>query len=351
MSSKARPLGQDPKTSSITSMPTSGTGTRGFSFEAVIGKDALLPAEQASEKVQNQNIDTASPAPSGEVLLALSDIDPPTISQRQAYPREMVDRMAAAIRRMAEGKPSILDGQIHPIVVAPKPGVPGQYIIIDGFTRYQAFKTHYLSGNIKATIRSDVTEADMFAMAFSANVDRNSTTDFDRGMALAEALRVGIYSNNKEISERLDVDPKVVTGLIAYSKLPDAVVEQVRQAPENFTYNVASRILALANKEAPHDLLMSVAKKVRDGAMTFARLNKMVTDYEGEAKTNKRQRRDTRSIMGYGKVKATDDAVVLDLASLPMNLGPKLADSLQEFVLAFLKSNIPSENIPPSEDE
>jgi len=55
--------------------------------------------------------------------------------------------------------------------------------------------------------------------------------------------------------------------------------------------------------------------------------------------------------MGYGKVKATDDAVVLDLASLPMNLGPKLADSLQEFVLAFLKSNIPSENIPPSEDE
>lgn len=307
-------------------------------------KGGVADGRPPLENVRNQNPAAAELASSGEVLLALTSIEPPTISQRQAYPREMVDRMATSIRRMAVGKDSILDGQIHPIVVVPKPGKPGHYCIVDGFTRFQAFQTNYLSDVIKATIRTDLSEAEVFAMAYSANVDRNGTTDFDRGMALAEALAAGIYQDQQAIATSLGIEKPMVTGLLAFSKLPENVVVLIKETPEKFTYNIAARLQAFINKEPPEEQVIATVKKISDGSMPFKKLTQMVSDFSTDTgKSKKKARRDTRNILGYGKVRATDTALSLDLDSLPENLAPQLIDVVEQAVTNFLKQHIPSE--------
>lgn len=294
-----------------------------------------------SEKVQNQNVpsDMAS-------VLPLSSIDPPTISQRAAYPREMVDRMATAIRRQAVGKPSILDGQINPIIVVPHPTVSGRFIIVDGFTRYQAFESNFLSDVIKATIRSDLNEADAFTMAFAANVDRNDTTDFDRGMALAEAFNKGIYVDRTEAAKALGIDRNAIVGLLAFAELPKAVISQIQEKPENFSYAYANRLQSFVNKGAPEEVVSATAKKIAEGSLTFKKFSAMVSDYAPEAsKAKQRKRRDTRNILGYGKARATENALSIDLDSLPENIAPELLNLVEQTITNFLREKIPSEAI------
>jgi ParB/RepB/Spo0J family partition protein len=299
----------------------------------------------SSEKVQIQNIS------SGDVtkVLPLNVIDPPTISQRHEYPREMVDRMATSIRRQAHGKPDILDGQINPIIVVPHPLVDGRFLIVDGFTRFQAFTDQFLSDFIKATIRYGMSQAEIFAMAYSANVDRNGTSDFDRGMALASAIKEGIYKDQKDAASALGIDTAAITGLLAFARFPQSIVDVIKTAPEKFSYNVAARLQAFSNKNAPEDQLIYATRKLADGTLTFKKLNQLVTNFSGTTPRNvRKKRRDTRNILGFGKVRATESSVTLDLESLPADVAPKLAELVEQTVTAFLKNHVPSESFQPS---
>lgn len=306
--------------------------------ESVTGQETM-----PSEKVQNQISDTRDLLQ----LIPLDAIDPPTISQRQTYPREMVDRMAQAIRR--QGKGDNLAGQISPIVVMPSNSAPGRYQIIDGFTRYQAFTDHFLASHIKATVKHGLNEREVFQIAFSANVDRNATTDFDRGMALAQAFSEGVFRDKTEIANALGIDKVTAGGLLAFANFPESVLEIIRSEPDRFSYNFAYKLQTLINKQAKDEELIALVQKIRDGKLSFKKFSQLVSDYHGQVERPKRSRRDTRSIMGYGKVKATDNTVILDLASLPQDLAPKLADSLEKFITDFLRQNIPSEQIAINE--
>ena len=309
--------------------------------------DAVEPASTAdtpaAEKVHNQTSDTRDLLQ----LIPLDAIDPPTISQRQTYPREMVDRMAQAIRR--QGKGDNLAGQISPIVVMPSNNTPGRYQIIDGFTRYQAFADHFLASHIKATVKHGLDQREVFQIAFSANVDRNATTDFDRGMALAQAFSEGVFRDKTEVANSLGIDKVTAGGLLAFANFPEFLLEIIRPDPSRFSYNFAYKLQTLMNKQAKEDELIALVQKIRDGKLSFKKFSQLVSDYHGQVERPKRSRRDTRSIMGYGKVKATDNTVILDLASLPQDLAPKLADSLEKFITDFLKQNIPSEQIAKDE--
>jgi ParB family chromosome partitioning protein len=156
--------------------------------------------------------------------------------------------MATSIRRQAHGKPDILDGQINPIIVVPHPLVDGRFLIVDGFTRFQAFTDQFLSDFIKATIRYGMSQAEIFAMAYSANVDRNGTSDFDRGMALASAIKEGIYKDQKDAASALGIDTAAITGLLAFARFPQSIVDVIKTAPEKFSYNVAARLQAFRIK-------------------------------------------------------------------------------------------------------
>lgn len=307
---------------------------------------ASIGEAQPPEKVQNQNKLSET-----TTILPLSSIDPPTISQRVTYTREMVDRMATAIRRQALGKASILDGQINPIIVVPHATAPGRYVIVDGFTRFQAFVSNVLGTEIKATIRTGLREDQVFAISFASNVDRNGTNDIDQGNALALALAKGVFRDGLHIAEVLGYTDAKVSGLLAFSKLPDYAIAMIKETPQEFTYNVVARLQALINKNPPEEQVVATIKKIAEGKLTFKKLNQIVSDYSNKSSDSKKKsRRDTRNILGYGKVRATETALSLELQSLPENLTPQLIDIVEQAVSSFLKQHIPSEAVSQHAD-
>lgn len=310
-------------------------------------ESTTLAGSAPVENVQIQN----NPSQDEYVILKLTQIDPPTISQRQAYPREMVDQMATAIRRQAHGKSSILDGQIHPVVVVPHPTNLGRYVMVDGFTRYQAFRDHFLADEIKATIRHGLSDAEVFAMAYAANVDRNGTSDFDRGMALTEAFKQNWYKDRADAASALGIDKVTVSGLLAFADFPDPLLEVIRAEPSRFSHNFSYKLQTLLNKNAAIEEVVEVANKIKDSKISWKKFSQFVSEYQGHTDRPKKARKESRSILDYGKVRATDSAVSLDLESLPAGVAPLLVEKLERFVTDFLKSNIPSQSINTKTDD
>ncbi len=296
-----------------------------------------------SEKVQIQNTASTSPSDTNNhvVLIDLDLIDPPTIPQRRQYTDEMVNLIAQDVRKNGHG--DNLSGQIHPVVVMPSDSTPGRFVMVDGFTRYMAFKQHYLAPKIKAIIRSDLDAKAAFKVALSANIARNSVTDYDTGMAMYEALRDGTYKDHNDIANDNGMSLTTVSGLIAFSDLPDEVHELIKHAPQRFSYNFAARLKSLYNK-TDIDVVCDASKKIAEGKMTFSKLQALIANVSAEQGKPLRKKKNSRTILTYGKVRSTDDTVSLVLESLPHNISQALAEHLEKAAVEFLQSHIHSES-------
>lgn len=307
-------------------------------------RNELLPEESAyPEKVQIQNIQPATTSDSSNKveLIDLDLIDPPTISQRRQYTEEMVNLIAQDIRKNGHG--DNLSGQIHPVVVMPSTTTPGRFVMVDGLTRFMAFKSHFLAPQIKAIVRHDLDAKAAFKVALSANVARNSVTDFDMGMAMFEALRDGTYKDHNDIANDNGISLTTVSGLIAFSDLPEEVHEFIKSAPQKFSYNFAARLKALYNK-TNIDVVRDACKKIAEGKLTFSKLQTLISNVSTEQGKQLRKKKNSRTILSYGKVRSTDDSVNLVLESLPHNVSQALAEHLEKAAVEFLQSHIPSES-------
>jgi len=294
------------------------------------------------EKVQIQKTETSttSSTPSNVELIALDLIDPPSISQRQQYTEGMINLIAQDIRKNGHG--DNLTGQIHPVVVIPSPTMPGRFVMVDGFTRLMAFKQHFLAPKIKAIVRHDLDPKAAFKVALSANVARNSVTDYDKGMAMCEALRAGTYKDHNEIAIENGMSLTTVSGLIAFSDLPEEIHEVIKAAPERFSYNFAARLKALYNK-TNIDLVRDASKKIAEGKMTFSKLQSFITNVTAEQGKPPRKKKHSRTILTYGKVRSTENTVTLVLESLPYDISQDLAEYLEKATVEFLQSRIPND--------
>lgn len=277
-------------------------------------------------------------------LIPIELIDPPHISQRQIYTPEMVDKMAQAIRRHGNG--DAIKGQITPVDLIPNADKPGRYVMVDGFTRYQAFSTHFLAPHIKAIVRHDLDKQGCFQLAFSANEERNPASDYDKGISIARALKEGYFSDQNNVALKLGLSVTTVSGLLSFASLPEEVIEVIHQDPSRFGHNFAAKLQAL-HKKSDTEQTVAIAKKILAGTMPFSKLQKFVSDFKGPSTRNARVRRNSRNILSYGKVKSTDSAVTVILESLPTNVSQGLADHLEKAAIEYLKLNIPSESIPP----
>lgn len=305
-------------------------------------KGQLLTPAPLSEKVQIQNTDSSTPANtlSNVELISLDLIDPPPIAQRQQYTEEMINLIAQDIRKNGHG--DNLSGQIHPVVVMPSSITPGRFVMVDGFTRLMAFKQHFLAPQIKAIVRHDLDPKAAFKVALSANVARNSVTDYDTGMAMFEALRDGTYKDHSEIANDNGMSLTTVSGLLAFSDLPEEVHELIKNSPQKFTYNFAARLKALYNKTNV-DVVRDASKKIAEGKMTFSKLQTLISNVTIEQGKTVRKKKNSRTILSYGKVRSTEDSVSLVLESLPHNVSQALAEYLEKATVEFLQTHISSE--------
>ena len=186
--------------------------------------------------------------------ISLDLIDPNPLAPREVYTSEMILQRAENLRTQ---------GQHDPIHVIPNPSVPGRFIICDGWTRVQACREHKVFASLLAEIHLDLSLEESAWFGYEQNECRQQHCDFDRAMFYEKLIVAG--ESAADIARRAKLSKTLMSFYRAYARLPEDLLELVRQHPDKFGANAAYQLLkvhercgqrravSLANKFAAED--------------------------------------------------------------------------------------------------
>jgi ParB/RepB/Spo0J family partition protein len=152
------------------------------------------------------------------------------------------DPFATRIDINAEGLAQELktDGQINAIhVLAEVEG--GPYTLVAGHRRVAAAR---LLGwtTIRAVVHTDLTHDEAWRLAWKENAERRSLTQADRWWTVARLLAEG--RNQATVAALLGIDKAAISRDAGWTKLPDAVRDQVGDG--GFTFSHATQLIPYA---------------------------------------------------------------------------------------------------------
>ena len=182
-------------------------------------------------------------------------IDPNPLAPREVYTNAMIRVMADALTEQ---------GQHDAIHVTPNLDAPGRYIICDGWTRVQACKNHgILGGKLLAEIHHNLTIENSAWFGYQQNEGRNQHFDIDRGLFYSKLLEAG--QSPTEIARRANLSKSLMSFYLSFRKLPDSVLDVIRDRPERFgataAYHLAKFFLDKGNSDAILDLAQQFAQE------------------------------------------------------------------------------------------
>ena len=186
--------------------------------------------------------------------ISIQLIDPNPLAPREVYTSEMILSRADDLRAQ---------GQHDPIHVIPNPDVLGRFIICDGWTRVQACKEHKVFDSLLAQIHNELSLEESAWFGYEQNECRAMHCDLDRAMFYEKLIAAG--ESAVEIARRAKLSRTMMSFYRAYAKLPEDVLEIIRQNPGKFGANAAyqlhklhekcgiRKVVALAGKYAGED--------------------------------------------------------------------------------------------------
>lgn len=170
-----------------------------------------------------------------QISIHLIDANP--LAPREVYTAEMILQRAENLRTQ---------GQHDPIHVIPNPNASGRFIICDGWTRVQACREHKVLDSLLAEIHYDLSLEAAAWFGYEQNECRQQHCDFDRAMFYEKLIIAG--ESAAEISRRAKLSKTLMSFYRAYAKLPEDVLELVRQYPDKFGANSAYQLLKVHEK-------------------------------------------------------------------------------------------------------
>ncbi len=190
-------------------------------------------------------------------------IDPNPLAPREVYTPEMISARAEDLRDQ---------GQHDPIHVIRNPEYPGRYIICDGWTRVQACTTHKVLPALLAQVHElSLQESAWFG--YEQNEGRAQHTDFDRAMFYEKMIAQG--ETAAELARRAKLPRAMMTFYRAYKKLPDEILDLVRERPLKFSARVAYSLHQL-HEAAGIRRTLTVATKFAEEDQTVRWLSNQV---------------------------------------------------------------------------
>lgn len=150
-------------------------------------------------------------------------IDANPLAPREVYTPEMILGRAEDLRAQ---------GQHDPIHVIPNAKMPGRFIICDGWTRVQACSQHKVLDALLAEVHSELSLEESAWFGYEQNECRSMHCDLDRAMFYEKMITAGETAS--EISRRAKLSKTMMSFYRAYAKLPEDVMELVRQNPGKF---------------------------------------------------------------------------------------------------------------------
>lgn len=159
-------------------------------------------------------------------------IDPNPLAPREVYTPQMIRDRADALRDQ---------GQHDAIHVIPNPEAPGRFVIADGWTRVQACVDHKVLDTLLAQVHSDLSLEDAAWFGYQQNEEREQHCDLDRAMFYAKLMAGGAMSA-AEVGRRAGKSKAQMARYGYYAKLPETVLDIVREAPGKFGSHTAEAL-------------------------------------------------------------------------------------------------------------
>jgi ParB family chromosome partitioning protein len=204
-------------------------------------QEAHIPTGDISEEPELANklvIEELVPEvkAAGRVLrqIPVSLIDANPLAPREVYTPQMISERASDLREQ---------GQHDPIHVIPNPAAIGRYIICDGWTRTQACLQHKVLDSLLAEIHEDLSLQEAAWFGYQQNEGRQQHCDLDRATFYEKMIDQGIPA--AEISRKAGVSKSMMTFYRSYSRLPDDVLDIVRQNPQKIGATAAYQLFKL----------------------------------------------------------------------------------------------------------
>ena len=169
--------------------------------------------------------------------ISLELIDPNPLAPREVYTSEMILQRAENLRTQ---------GQHDPIHVIPHPDVPGRFVICDGWTRVQACRQHKVFASLLAEIHLDLSLEESAWFGYEQNECRQQHCDFDRALFYEKLIVAG--ESASDIARRAKLSKTLMSFYRAYARLPEDLLELVRQHPDKFGANAAYQLLKVHEK-------------------------------------------------------------------------------------------------------
>lgn len=226
-----------------------GVPIQGFSNSPSPSNSSINDTTAAGTSVQVRSFDSTRDIREVDVDL----IDPNPLAPREVYTNAMIRAMADALTEQNQ----------HDVIhVVPNLDTPGRFIICDGWTRVQACKKHdILGGKLLAEIHHELTVEESAWFGYQQNEVRNQHFDVDRGLFYAKLIEAG--QSQTEIARRTNLSKSLMSFYLSYSKLPEQVLDLVRDKPERFgataAYHLAKFFLDNKNLAAILDLAQQFA--------------------------------------------------------------------------------------------
>jgi ParB family chromosome partitioning protein len=194
------------------------------------------PAEVAVQVVHSQS-EPALETGRNMRQIGIHLIDPNPLAPREVYTAAMILERAEDLRAQ---------GQHDAIHVILNPNAPGRFIICDGWTRVQACREHKVFDSLLAEVHGELSLEESAWFGYEQNECRAQHCDLDRAMFYEKLIAAG--ETAAEISRRAKLSKTMMSFYRAYAKLPEDVLEIVRETPEKFGALVAYQLQKVSEK-------------------------------------------------------------------------------------------------------
>lgn len=187
-----------------------------------------------------------------EIPLDLIDVNP--YNARHIYRDERVKEMAITLAA---------DGQLQPGLATMR---NGRYLLAAGHYRYRGAKVAGIP-TLKVILREEMTDRQLFELSYKENNEREGQSPLDDAISWTKALADGLYATEADLSEANGISPSMINKTLAILKLPEEVLEEVKQAPNAFGLSVLYELL-MFSQCAPLEQTLTLAKQIRQGEIS-----------------------------------------------------------------------------------
>lgn len=290
--------------------------------------DQQIPLFQSEAQLPSPSKRTSNPKVSQVKDLPVAAISKNPFQPRIYFNPDGISDLACNIDQL---------GLLQPITVRVSPNRNGQYELIAGERRLQAFKQ--LGKSHIPAIISSADDQRMCELALSENASRKDLTDFEISLAIQQAEIEFPTRKRIDLAKLIGISRCAFYRYLAFQDLPMHIQEDLRKKPVNMTNKTADELKKLIAfyGQAGLNQLSILWKQVVDEQLEAVKLPEAIRKALDQQQKPNRDQLKRNLLVGSQRVGSiTSDslatAIRIDARFIPENQLSALIDVVQKFL-------------------